>query len=325
MNRYKWVTHILMAMAALVAFCSLSGAQTYPTKPIRLIIPFSIGGSTEVMTRPIAEKMGEHLGQPVVLDFKGGAGGNIGTAIAASAPPDGYTLLVGIISPLAINVSLYKNLPYNPEKDFTPISMMTKLPNVLALHPSVPAQNLKELIALAKKYPGKLTYASAGSGTTNHMFGELFKIEGGVNVLHIPYKGAGPAVIAVISGEVSMSFSGTAAAMAHIKSGRLRAIAVTGAKRTPALPEVPTMIESGLAVEGTAWYSLVAPAGTPNLIVNRLRDAVIYAIESPRVRQSLFDQGAVAETSTPEELRDLIRSEIARWSKVVRVSGIKTE
>ncbi|MEK7877886.1 MAG: tripartite tricarboxylate transporter substrate-binding protein [Pseudomonadota bacterium] len=262
--------------------------------------------------------------RPSILDFRPGAGLTIGTAIAAKANPDGYTLLEGIISPLAINVTLYK-LPYDPVKDFAPISLIARLPAVLVLHPSIPARNLKELIALAKKHPGKLTYGSAGIGTSGNLFAELFKIRAGVNILHVPYKGGGPAIIALLSGEISMEISGTAGSMAHIKSGRFRALAVTGAKRTPVLPDVPTMIESGVAVEGTAWYSVVAPAGTPTLIVNQLRDAVIYAVESPRVRQLLLDQGAVPETSTPEELRDLISSEIVKWAEVIRLSGIKSE
>lgn len=318
------ITPILLAITALIAFCSLSSAQTYPTKPIRMIVPSPIGGAAELLIRPIAERMAEKLGQPVVLDFRPGAGLTIGTAIAAKANPDGYTLLEGIISPLAINVTLYK-LPYDPVKDFAPISLIARLPAVLVLHPSIPARNLKELIALAKKHPGKLTYGSAGIGTSGNLFAELFKIRAGVNILHVPYKGGGPAIIALLSGEISMEISGTAGSMAHIKSGRFRALAVTGAKRTPVLPDVPTMIESGVPVEGTAWYSVVAPAGTPTLIVNQLRDAVIYAVESPRVRQLLLDQGAVPETSTPEELRDLISSEIVKWAEVIRLSGIKSE
>ena len=324
MKKFESIIPILLAMTTLIAFCSLSSAQTYPTKPIRMIVPSPIGGAAELLIRPIAERMAEKLGQPVVLDFRPGAGLTIGTAIAAKANPDGYTLLEGIISPLAINVTLYK-LPYDPVKDFAPISLIARLPAVLVLHPSIPARNLKELIALAKKHPGKLTYGSAGIGTSGNLFAELFKIRAGVNILHVPYKGGGPAIIALLSGEISMEISGTAGSMAHIKSGRFRALAVTGAKRTPVLPDVPTMIESGVAVEGTAWYSVVAPAGTPTLIVNQLRDAVIYAVESPRVRQLLLDQGAVPETSTPEELRDLISSEIVKWAEVIRLSGIKSE
>lgn len=324
MKQSRSITHILLATTTLVAFCSLSSAQTFPTKPIRMIVPSPPGGGAEFIIRPIAEKMAEKLGQPVVLDFRPGAGLTIGTAIAAKANPDGYTLLEGIISPLAINVTLY-NLPYDPVKDFTPISLIARLPAVLVLHPSIPARNLKELIALAKKHPGKLTYGSAGIGTSGNLFAELLKIRAGVNILHVPYKGGGPAIIALLSGEISMEISGTAGSMQHIKSGRFRAIAVTGAKRTPVLPDVPTMIESGIPVEGTAWYSVVAPAGTPTLIVNQLRDAVIYAVESPRVSQLLLQQGAVPETSTPEELRDLISSEIVKWAEVIKLSGIKPQ
>ncbi len=299
-------------------------AQTYPTRPIRLVIPVPPGGAADTMLRPISERMTEKLGQPMVLENSGGGVGTIVTGLVAKAKPDGYTLLVGLISSMVINVTLHQ-LPYDPVKDFAPISLIARLPAVLVLHPSIPARNLKELIALAKKHPGELSYGSAGIGTSGNLFGELFKIKAGVNILHVPYKGAGPAIIALLSGEVSMEIAGTAGNMPHIKSGRFRAIAVTGAKRTPVLPDVPTMIESGVPVEGTAWYSLVAPAGTPASIVNQLRNALIYAVESPRVRQLLLEQGAVPETSTPEELRDLISSEIVKWAEVIRLSGIKPQ
>jgi tripartite-type tricarboxylate transporter receptor subunit TctC len=290
------------ALACMLGTGGWADAQTYPARPIRLVIPVPPGGAADTMLRPISERMTEKLGQPMVLDNSSGGAGTIGTGLVAKAKPDGYTLLVGLISSMVINVTLHK-LPYDPVKDFAPISLIARLPAVLVLHPSIPARNLKELVALAKKYPGKLTYGTGGIGSSGNLFGELFKIKAGVNILHVPYKGAGPAIIALLSGEVSMEIAGTAGNMGHIKSGRFRAIAVTGAKRTPVLPDVPTMIESGIPVEGTAWYSLVAPAGTPTLIVNQLRGALIYAMESPRVRQLLLDQGTVPETSTAANFR----------------------
>lgn len=325
MKKFKWIVHLVLTIPVLIAFCSLSSAQTYPTKPIRVINPSPPGGAAEAILRPVIEKMTEKLGQPVVVDYKTGAGLTIGTDYVAKSAPDGYTLLLGIISGLSINPTLYKNIPYDPVKDFAPISLIARLPAVLIMHPSVPAKNLNELIALAKKNPGKLAYGTAGIGTSGHLFGELFKMKAGVDILHVPYRGGGPAIIGVLSNEVSLEISGTAGSIGHLKSGRLRALAVTSAKRTAVLPEIPTMMESGVDVEGTAWYSLVAPAGTATAIIDKLREAVVYAVESPKVRQLLLEQGANPETSTPEELRELIKSEVIKWAEVIRVAKIKFE
>lgn len=320
------VERVFAGLLALLAFgpSGSACAQAYPNRPIRLIIPFPPGGSTDTMMRPIAEKMSERLGQPLVLENRGGAGGTIGTDLAAKARPDGYTLLVGIISPMAINVELFAGkLPYDPRKDFAPISMITKIPVLLTVHPSMPARNVKELIALAKRNPGKLTYGSAGIGTTNNLTGELLNLEAGIKTVHVPFKGAGPAMIATIAGETDMLYSGPPGALPHVRSGRVRAIAVTGSKRMAALPDVPTMLESGFpGVQVAGWYSLVAPAGIAPELVERLRGALIETMSAPNVIAILADQGAVLESSTPAELRDFVDAEIKRWSRVIKAAGI---
>ena len=316
-----------LVMLLALGTSGIAGAQGYPARPIRLIIPFPPGGATDTMMRPIADKMGERLGQPLVLENRGGAGGTIGTDAGAKARPDGYTLLVGIISPLAVNVELFGGkLPYDPLRDFAPISMITRIPVLLTVHPSMPARSMKEVIALAKRSPGRLTYGSAGVGTTNNLTGELVNLEAGIRITHVPFKGAGPAVIALIGGETDMLYAGPPGSLPHVRSGRLRAIAVTGAKRMATLPEVPTMMESGLpGVQVSGWYSLVAPAGTPREIIERLRTALIEAMAAPNVIAALADQGAVLESSTPAELRDFIEAEIGKWSRVIRAAGISVK
>jgi len=315
---------VAVGMTAMVGW---GCAQTYPARPIRLVIPFPPGGSTDMMFRPISERLSERLGQPVVLDNRGGAGGTIGTDLVAKAKPDGYTLLVGIISPMAVNVELFAGkLPYDPRKDFTPISMVTKIPVLLTVHPSLPARNLKELVALARKRPHTLTYGSAGIGTTNHLTGELLKLEAGIDIIHIPFKGAGPGVLSTIAGETDMLFSGPPNAVQHVRTGRVRAISITGNQRLSALPEVPTMGESGFPrVEVFGWYSLVGPAGLSRDIVERLRTALIETIQAPTVVQQLLDQGAVLESSTPDELQQFIDSEITKWSRVVKFAHLTVQ
>lgn len=321
-----WI-RCLLWLGASVLLQSYSFGQQYPTKPIRFISPFAPGGTADILARLVGQKLGEQLGQSVVVDNRGGAGGNIGTALGAKAPPDGYTIILGVVSPLAINVSLYgSRLPYDPIKDFEPISLITKVPQVLALHSSVPARNIRELIALAKSHPNKLTFGSAGSGTSGHLSGELLKTAAGIRIVHVPYKSAGAAMIAILSGEVDMMISAPPPMLPYLKSGRLRAIAVSSAERSPLLPAVPTMIESGLSgFDATAWYCLVAPAGTASPIVDKLRGALIKAMETPQLRERMFAEGAAPESSTPEELRDFIRSEIVKWQTAVKVSGAKID
>lgn len=317
----------IAAAAALALLHTTVSAQTYPEKPARLIVPFAPGGTTDILARTLGQALGENLGQQVVIDNRAGAAGNLGTALAAKSPPDGYTLLLGVISPLAINVTLYgAKLPYNPEKDFAPISLITKVPQVIAMHPSVPAKTLKQLIALAKAQPNKLNYGTAGSGTSNHLVGELIKSSAGIQMQHVPFKGAGPASVGVMSGEVDMMISAPPAVMNHFRSGRLRPLVVSSLKRSPALPDVPTIAESGIpGFDATAWYCLVAPAGTPPAIIERVHSALVKAMERPQVRDRLLAEGAAPESSSPEELRVFIRDEIAKWAKAVKLAGAKID
>ncbi len=312
--------------ALLVSTCAVY-AQNYPDHPVRLIVPFAPGGTTDILARIVGQKLSDNLGQQVIIDSRGGAAGNLGTNLAAKAAPDGYTLLLGVISPLAINVSLYgAKLPYNPAQDFAPVSLITKVPQVISAHPSVPAHDVKQLIALAKANPGKLTFGTAGAGTSNHLVGELLNTAAGIRMVHVPYKGAGPAAVAVFSGEVDMMISAPPAVIGFVKAGRLRAIAVTSAKRSPALPDVPTMMESGLpGFEATAWYCMVAPAGTPRPIIDKVRAALVKAMETRQVRQRLLDEGAAPESSTPEELGAFIRAEMEKWARAVKISGARVD
>ena len=322
-RRLAWI-----AAAAATALAAMpAAAQQYPAKPVRLIVPFAPGGTTDILARTLGQALGENLGAQVIIDSRAGAAGNVGTDVAAKAPPDGYTLLLGVVSPLAINVTLYgEKLPYNPERDFAPISMITKVPQVISMHPNVPAKTLKQLIALAKAQPNRLNYGTAGSGTSNHLVGELIKSSAGVHMQHVPYKGAGPAAIAVLSGEVDMMISAPPAVMNHFRTGRLRPLVVSSLKRSPALPEVPTIAESGIpGFDATAWYCLMAPAGTPAAIVQRVNAALTKALAAPSVRERLLAEGAAPESSTPDELRVFIRDEIAKWAKAVKLAGAKLD
>jgi tripartite-type tricarboxylate transporter receptor subunit TctC len=313
--------------AATLSLATAAVAQQYPDRPIRLIVPFAPGGTTDILARILGQRLGENLGQQIIIDSRGGAGGNLGTALAARAPADGYTLLLGVISPLAINVSLYgAKLPYSPVRDFAPVSLITKVPQVISLHPSVPARTVKELIALGKAHPGKLTFGSAGLGTSNHLVGELLNVITGIRMVHVPYKSAGLASVAVFSGEVDMMISAPPAVMQFFKAGRMRALAVTSAMRSPALPEVPTMMESGFPdFEATAWYCMMAPAGTPRPVIDKVHAALVKSLDAPQVRQRLLDEGAAPESSTPEELGAFIRAEIDKWEKVVKRSGVRLD
>jgi tripartite-type tricarboxylate transporter receptor subunit TctC len=316
---------IAAAAIALAAQCAV--AQNYPEKSIRLIIPYAPGGTTDILGRAIAQKLSEAFGQSVVPDNRAGAGGNVGSEIAAKSPPDGYTLLLAPVSPMAINVSLYgEKLKFNPEKDFTPLTLIAKVPLLLVVHPSVPAKNVRQFIALAKSRPGKLTYGSSGNGSSNHLTGEMFKSAAGIDVLHIPYKGGGPAAVALMSGELDMAVLQVPSAAVLVRAGRLRALAVSGAKRSVALPDVPTIAESGLpGFEATSWYCIVAPAGVPNPIITRLHSALMKILNSPGIRDRLIAEGANVETTTPEELMAFVRAEIPKWAKAVKDSGAKLD
>ncbi len=300
-------------------------AQDYPGKPIRVVVPFPAGGGTDIVARTITQRLGENLGASLIVDNRAGAGGTIGTDLVAKAPPDGYTL--GMVSGShVINPSLYRKLPYDSVRDFAPVTLLASAPGILVVHPSVPAKSARELIALAKTRPGQLNYASAGNGTPPHLAAELFKTMAGVNFIHIPYKGNTPAFIDLISGQVSLSFPTLPSALPHVRSGKLRALAVTSKERSRIVPGMPTISESGLSgYDASSWYGLLAPAGTPHAIVGRLQQEIAKLMQSAEVRERLQNQGLDPVGSTPEEFARTIRSEIAKWEKVVQASGARVE
>ena len=300
-------------------------AQDYPAKPIRLVVPFPPGGGTDFMARVIMQKVGEGMNGTVVVENRGGAGSSIGTDIVAKSPADGYTLLV-VSGAHAINPSIYSKLPYDSVRDFAPVTMFVSGPQLLVVHPSVPVKTVKEFIALAKSRPGQINYASAGTGTPPHLAGELFKSMAHVNIVHVPYKGHGTAYVDLIGGHVSVMFPNVSTATAHVRAGRLRALAVTTKTRTPAAPELPTISESGVpGYEVSSWYGLLAPAGTPAAIVTRLQREVAKVMHAPDVAEKLTSQGLDIVGSTPEEFAALIKTEITKWAKVAKASGAKAD
>ena len=320
-----WMTGVAAAAIALVSYSAL--AQRYPEKTIRFIAPYAPGGSTDLLTRTLAQKLTEYLGQTVVADNRPGAGGNVGAEIAAKAAPDGYTILLAPVSPMAINVTLYgKKLPFNPEKDFAPITLVAKVPLVVVVNLAVPAKTLQEFITLAKSRPGKMTYGSSGNGSSNHMTGAMLMSAAQLDMVHVPYKGGGPGMIALLGGEIDMMVAQIPSSRQLHMSGKVRALALSGAKRSAALPDVPTMIESGLpGFEATSWYCVVAPAGTPKAIIDRLNAEIVKALNTPEMRQRLADDGAEVESSTPAELARFVHTEIAKWAKAVKDSGARID
>lgn len=321
--------HRLSALLASMLFLILSGgahAQEWPTKSIRLIVPFPPGGGTDIISRFIGQKLSERLGQSVVIDNRPGAGGNIGTAMAAKAPADGYTLLMDPGSTITVNPSLYSNLQFDSVKDFAPVSLIAVNPYVVVVNPSVPANSIKELIALAKAKPGQLTFASSGAGQTTHMAGELFMLDTGVLLLHVPYKGGGPAIVDTMGGQTSMLFGNMGSVLPYIKAGKLRALAVTTSTRFAPLPDVPTVAESGVpGYDISEWLGLFAPAGTPNEIVDRLHKEVVAILKSPGVAEKLSAEGFEPVGSAPAEFAAFIREDIAKWAKVVKQANIRIE
>ncbi|MGC1465059.1 MAG: tripartite tricarboxylate transporter substrate binding protein [Pseudolabrys sp.] len=312
------------AQAALVLLALSSGAAAddYPNKPIRMIIPFPPGGSNDVVGRLVAKGLGDQLGQQVFVDNRGGAGGAIGTQAAATAAPDGYTLLIVSIAH-AVNPSLYK-LEYDPIKSFTPVSIIATGPNVLVVNPGLPVRSVKELLALAKQKPGELNYASAGVGSFQHLGGELFKLDAKVNLVHVPYKGGGPAMLDVISGNVKIMFSSLIQTTPFIKSGKLIALGTGGTKRSSVLPDVPTIAEAGVpGYDAENWWGILAPAGTPKPIVDKLYTAVQAVLKSPAVQAQFTREGASTVEMTSAQFGDYIKTEIAKWSRVVKEGGIK--
>jgi tripartite-type tricarboxylate transporter receptor subunit TctC len=316
-----------IAVAVALALAAIAGpaqAQDYPNKPIRMIVGFAPGGGTDTTARPIAQRLGEILGTQVIVDNRPGAAGNIATEIVAKANPDGYTILMGTIAALSINPSLYEKLSFDPDRDLAPVTQAVDSTNILSLHPSVTAGSVKELIVLAKSK--SLSYGSSGVGGTGHLAGELFNVMSGTKLVHIPYKGGGPAMVDLVAGQVQVVFATAASAVPQIKSGRIKGIAVTTLKRSALMPELPTIAEGGLAgYDANNWYGLLVPAKTPRAIIDRLNKETVKVLNMPELKTFLFNQGLDAAPSTPEAFGAYIKSERIKWAKVVKASGAKAE
>jgi tripartite-type tricarboxylate transporter receptor subunit TctC len=303
----------------------IASAQTYPTKPVRIVSPSGPGGPVDVICRVVSSGLSEALGQQVVVENRVGAAGLIGTSLVVKAPPDGYTLLFGFSGPLAIVPNLNPATPYDPVRDIAPISKVAAAPYILLVHPTVPAKTVKELIALAKARPGRMNFGSAGVGVGIHMAGELLNYATGVKIVHVPYQGAAPAMTALMAGELDMMFNGLPPSLPHIKTGRVRALAVGGPKRTPLLPDVPTVLESGYDFNTEGWYGVVAPRAVPQAIIDTVHKAIVQAMAKTEMQARLTGLGVEASSSTPTEFARLIREENERWGKVIRAAGIKTQ
>lgn len=324
---------ILFTVAALMVpllvplFVIPALAETaYPVKAIRFIVPFPPGGGTDILSRALAQKMSEALGQPFVIDNRPGAGGNIGADIAAKSAPDGYTIFMGQTSNLAVNPTLYKKLPFDPLKDFAPITLVTETPLIIVVAQNSPIKSVQDLIALAKSKPGTINFASPGNGTVGHLAGEMFKRVAGVDMVHVPYKGAAPALTDLLGGQVNIYFASAAAAMGQIRGGSIRAIAVTSRKRSAALPNVPTVAESGLpGFDASSWYGVLAPAGTPKDIIAKLNAAAVKVMQQPELKGRMTDEGGEPIGDTPEQFAAFIKTETAKWAKVVRDSGAQLD
>jgi tripartite-type tricarboxylate transporter receptor subunit TctC len=314
-------------VALLLAFCAFpAAAQNYPAKPIRLICPFTPAGAVDIASRAIAFELSKTLGQPVTVENRPGAGGNLGGEAAAKAAPDGYTIFMSTSGIQAINPALYSKMNFDPNKDLVPVAPLVSLSNVLVLHPSVKANSVKEVIALAKAEPGKLAYASSGAGTSIHMSGAMFTQLTQIDMIHIPYKGSAPAVTDLLAGTVQMMFDNIPSALPHIKAGKLKALATTGARRDPALPDLPTIAEAGVpGYESGVWFGLMAPAGTPKEIVARLNAEALKGAKSPEFVKRMTDLGYNLIPGSPEAMGELIRTEIARWTPIVKASGAKAD
>jgi tripartite-type tricarboxylate transporter receptor subunit TctC len=317
---------LLCAVLAVPVWAQTASTEGYPTKPIRLIVGFVAGGGTDRISRVLSRKLSDSLGQQMIVDNRAGSAGLVGAVIAAKAPPDGYTLFVGSISALATNVSMYAKLPYDPLRDFAPVTLTMISPYLLLVNPSLSVATLKEFIALAKAAPGKLNCGSAGSGGGNHLAQEMFKFMAGIDIVHVPYKGGGDQLTALIAGQVQASFNLVPTAMPQVRAGRVRALAITSVQRMAILGEVPTLAESGVpGYEATSWQGVVAPAGTPRVIINRLHGEIVKALRTREVTEWLAAEGSVPGGNTPEAFAVHIKSEIAKWAKVVKLSGAKAD
>jgi len=318
------LSRVIVVLGAVLA-AGIAQGQGYPAKTIRWIVPWPPGGGADVLSRMLSPQLSEALKQQIVIDNRGGAAGNIGAEIAAKSPPDGYTIVFAYSGTHAINPSIYRRMPFK-ESDFAPIIQLASVPQVLVVHPSLPVKNVKDLVALAKGRPGELTYASSGSGAFNHLTGALFAQLTGTKLVHVPYKGGGPAAVALISGEVTMILGEPATIVGFVKSGRVRALGVTGAKRAPALPELPTIAEAGVkGYEATSWNGMLAPAGTPADIIRRLNAEYNRIIGTPDMNKRMLDNGYEPVGGPPERLGELIRAEIAKWAPVVKAAGVQVD
>ena len=320
----------LLAPLAVALICTRTSlaqaADEFPTRSIRLVVPFPPAGATDILARAVANDMQRILGQGVVVENRPGAGGNLGTDIVAKAPGDGYTLVMGTVGTHAINVSLYSKMPYDAVRDFAPVCLVASVPNLLVVHPSVPVHTVRELIDLARARPEQLNYASSGNGTSIHLSGELFKSMANVQMVHVPFNGSGPAVGALVAGQVQVMFDNMPSSLPQARAGRLRAIAVTSAHRAPVLPEVPTIAEAGLpGYEAGSWFGVLAPASTPREIVNRLNGAIVRGLQSPETRERLSAQGAEPAAGTPDQFAEFIRSETTKWATVIKAAGARVD
>ena len=314
------ISGLLVSAVAVVA--QPVAAQQYPVRPIRLIVPFPPGGGTDTMARVVAPKLSEYLGQQVVPENRGGAGANIGAELAAKSPPDGYTVMLATITN-AIGATLYTRLNYDLARDFAPITQLATTPHILVVHPSVPVKSVKEFTAFTRARPGELTYSSSGSGSSAHLAGELYSSLTGTKMVHVPYKGGGPSMIALVGGEVSLCFATMPSAVGYVRAGRLRGIAVTTEKRSPSMPDLPTIAETGIkGYEAGSWYGLSAPAGTSKDIIARLHAETVKVMALPDVKERLFNAGFEVVTSNPEQFAAFTRSEIQKWGKLVRATGL---
>lgn len=323
-GRSKGFTALLAAL--LLSLPAVTGAQTYPAKPVRLLVGWAPGGGVDVTARTIAQQLSAAWGQQILVENRPGAAGNLAGDLAARAAPDGYTIFLGSIGELAVNVTLFKNMPYHPVKDYTHIAMGVRVPNILVVHPSVPANSVKELVEYSRKQPNGLTFASPGNGSIGHLSGELLKTMTGANLVHIPYKGAAPATADLVGGQVQLGFSSMPAVLPHVQAGRLRALAVTTQQRVEAVPQLPTIAESGYKdFSAVGWYAFVGPAGMPAPIVAKLNQDINRALGNAELKAKLTAQGLEPWTMKPQELRAYMADEIARWGKVVVASGSKVD
>jgi tripartite-type tricarboxylate transporter receptor subunit TctC len=325
MARY-WIRAVLaLAGLALAAGPAPAAAQAWPARPIKLVIPFAPGGATDIIGRLVAQRLSERLGQPVVIENKPGAGTTIGSAVVAKASPDGYTLLLAP-TPFVISQVMYADLPYDGRKDFAPVALLARSPFILVIHPAVPAKNVAELVALARENPGSLTFCTAGNGTVPHLAGEMFKLRAGIDILHVPYKGGGPAIVDLLSGQVAMMFATPIEVDQHVQAGKLRVLATTAVKRLATMPDVPTIEESGYpAFEVYAFFGMLAPAGTPKEIVVRLASELDKVMELPDVRERFAAQSALPDVRGPDAFAAFLRAERDKWAATVRESGAKVD